>query len=82
MEKNVPGSVRKGKENSQENGSIQFYNVARLLYLETGTSSISLGARLLQVRNGMNCGCDTIPDNAILHLIAFASKNPSSLEWH
>ena len=36
--------------------------------------SISLEARLLQVRDGMSCEHDKIPDNAILPLTAFASK--------
>ena len=52
------------------------------LYLETDTSGICLGAKLLQVREGMNCGHDKIPDNAILFTTAFTSKSLSSAEWH
>ena len=52
----------------------------RLLYLETNASVIGLRAGLLQMRDGMNCGCDKIPDNAILHPIAFSSKSLSSVE--
>ena len=36
--------------------------------------SVSLGASLLQVRDGMNCGKDEIPENTALCPIAFASK--------
>ena len=59
-----------------------FYDVARSLYLETDASSISLEAGLLQVKDGMNCGHNEKPDNAILQLIAFASKRLLSAEWH
>ena len=45
---------------------MKFYGVARHLYLETDASGISLGAGLLQVRDGINCGHDEIPDNTIL----------------
>ena len=51
------------------------------LYLETDTSSIGLRARLLQVGDGMNSGCDEIPENSILCLIAFTSKGLSCPEW-
>ena len=54
--------------------------MSRLLYLGTETSNISLGARLLQIRDGMTCGHDEIPDNAILHLTEFTSKSISSAE--
>ena len=49
----------------------KFYNATRLLYLETDAS----GHGLLQIRNGMNCGCNEAPDNATLHLIAFTNKS-------
>ena len=61
---------------------MKFYEVVGPPYLETNAFSIGLGARLLQVSNGMNCGHDKIPDNAILCPIAFASKSLSSVEWH
>ena len=35
--------------------SIKFYDTPMQLYLETKAYRISLGARLLQVRHGMNC---------------------------
>ena len=60
---------------------MKFYDVVRPLYLETDTSSISPGARLLQVKDGMIYRSDKIPDNAILKLTAFASKSISSAEW-
>ena len=72
----------KTKKMVKKDACMKFYNVARPLYLETDTSSISLGARLLEVRNDMNCGCDEIPDNAILHLIACTRKSFSSAKWH
>ena len=56
---------------------MNFYDTARPLYLESDASGIGIGARLFQARDGMDCGCDLIPDNAILHLNAFASKSLS-----
>ena len=57
-------------------------DMARCLYLETNSSSIGLRAKLLQVRDGMNCGCDATPDNIILCPMAFTSKSLSSAEQH
>ena len=45
---------------------MKFYNVARLLDLKTNASGISFVARLLQVRDGIICGHDETPNNAIL----------------
>ena len=50
---------------------MKFYDASRPLYLETDESSVSLGTRLLQVWDGMNCECDEVPDNATLHPIPF-----------
>ena len=61
---------------------MKFYDANRPLYLETDTFGISLGARLLQVSDGMDCGCDKISNNVILQPIAFTSKSFSSVEWH
>ena len=56
--------------------------VARPPYLEMNTFGISLGARLLHVRDGLNCGHDETLDNAILLPNAFVSKSLSIVEWH
>ena len=45
---------------------MNFYNVARPLYLEIKPLSIGLGTGLLHVKDGMSCGHDEVPDNAIL----------------
>ena len=37
---------------------MKFFDAARPLYLETNASGIGHGARLLQVRDGMNCRHD------------------------
>ena len=39
---------------------MKFYDTTGLIYLETDTTGISLGGRLLQVRDRMNCGYDDI----------------------
>ena len=51
---------------TKRDACMKFYDVARPLYLEIDTLGIGLGARLLQARDGMNCGHDKIPDNALL----------------
>ena len=53
---------------------MKFYGVSRPLYLETDALGVHFGARLLQVRDELNCGCDEVADNVTLHPIAFASK--------
>ena len=53
---------------------MKFYDASKPLYLETGASGVNLGTGLLKARDGMNYGCDDVPDNATLHPIAFASK--------
>ena len=57
---------------------MKFYNMA--LYLETDDSSIGLGAGPLQVMDGMNFRHDETLDNAILHPIAFISRDIYSVE--
>ena len=61
---------------------MNFYDVARHLYLETNASGIGLETRLLHVMDDRNCGCDEIPDNAIFHPTAFTSNSLSNVEWH
>ena len=42
---------------------------------------IGLEASLLQVRKGIDCELDEVPDNVALCQIAFTSKSLSSAEW-
>ena len=65
----------------KKDACIEFYDASRPLYLETNASSVSLEAKLLQVRNGINCGCDEVSDNTTLHPVAFTSKSLFSAEW-
>ena len=59
---------------------MKYYDVRKPLYLETNTSGVDLVATLLQVRDDLNWWYDEEPDNAMLYLIAFASKSLSSAE--
>ena len=43
---------------------------------------VNHGVRVLQLRDGMNCGCCEVPGNATMFTIAFTSKSLSSAEWH
>ena len=58
-----------------------FYDISRSLYLEIDASGVSLGAGLLQLREGMNCGLDEVLNNVTLCSIAFSSKCLSCAEW-
>ena len=53
---------------------MKFYDTSRPLY-QTDASSVHHGAGVPQVRDGMNCGCNKIPENATLHPLAFTSKS-------
>ena len=53
-------------EKAKEMHAYKFCNTGRPLYLETNAYGISLGTRVLWVRDGMNCWHDEISDNAIL----------------
>ena len=66
----------------KQDASRKFYDVSRPLYLETDVSGVSFVAELLQVRKGMNCEHDKVPDNVTLYSIIFAIKRLVSAEWH
>ena len=53
---------------------MKFYNDTKPLYLETDASGVGLGAALLQLCDNIKCQKDRVPDNVVIHLIAFASK--------
>ena len=59
---------------------LTFYDDTKPLYLETDYSGVGLGAALLQMWEGTTCQKDTVPDNTILHPIAFASKSLTGAE--
>ena len=56
-------------------------NKTCIIYLEMDASGIGLGAGLLHMIEGMNCGHDEGPHNVTLHPFAFASKSLSTKEW-
>ena len=58
MEWHVPQPIWQSKENSQKDAYLKFHDTSRPLHLEIEASDVSLGARLLQIRDGMNCGHD------------------------
>ena len=64
----------KGKA-SEKHACMKVCDAARPLYLEVDVSAIGLRARLLQVRDSMNCRHHELRDNAILSLTAFVSKS-------
>ena len=60
---------------------MKFYDMSKPLYLETDASVIGLRTGHLQVRDGMNCRWDEVPDNTALCPTAFTNKNLSSVKW-
>ena len=59
---------------------IKIYDDTKPLYLDTNDSGVGLGAALLQTQEGATCHKDIVPDNNILHHIAFASKSLTGTE--
>ena len=59
---------------------MKFYEDTKPLYLKTNTSRVGLGAALLHTWDGTTCQKDMVPDNTILHPIAFASKSLTDAE--
>ena len=75
------GLYDKAKRLTTRDACMEFYEASKPLYLEMDTSGIDPGACLMQMHEGMNCGCNEVLDNAALCPIAFASKILSSMEW-
>ena len=69
---------KKSKLLVKEDMYMKHYNVRKPLFLETDASRLSLGTALLQVSDGLSCGYDKVPGNAMLWPITFASKGLSS----
>ena len=59
---------------------MKFYNDTKPLYLEIDASRVGLGATLLQLHDNAMCQKGMVPDNTILHPIAFASKSITGAE--
>ena len=59
----------------RKDSCMKFYDVSQQLYLETYSSGVSLGVRLLEISNVMNCGHDKVPDKSTLCTTPFASKS-------
>ena len=59
---------------------MKFYDDTKPLYLETDASRVGLGTVLLQTWEGTTYQKDTVPDNTIVHPIAFASKSLTGAE--
>ena len=57
-----------------------FYDDTKPLYLETDASGVGLGAAMLQTWEGTTYHKDTVPDNTILYLIAFANQSLTDTE--
>ena len=71
----------RAKKIVKKDACMTFYDASRPLYMETDISHVGLGARLLQVKDDMNCGHDKVPHNATLHQIAFASIMLCKVVW-
>ena len=64
----------------QSDMCMKFYANTKPLYLKTDASGVGLGTALLQIQEGTTCQKDIVPDNTILHPIAFASKSLTDAE--
>ena len=59
---------------------MKFYDDTKPLWVKTDASEVGLGAALLQTWEGTTCQTDMVPDNNILHPIAFANKSSMDAE--
>ena len=59
---------------------MKLYDNTKLLYLETDTSGVGLGATLLQTCKGTKGQKDMVPNNTMLCPIAFASNSLTGTE--
>ena len=82
VSKKIDEQFRSVPEDNQEGNIYENYDPSIPLYLETDASGVGLGARLLLVKNGMSCGHDEMPDNAMQHPISSTNKCLSSTHWH
>ena len=57
---------KKAKECVRKDACVKFCDLPRPIELVADASSIGLGARLLWVRDSMNCGHDEVSDNVVL----------------
>ena len=64
----------------KEDACMKFYDETKLLFLETDTSGVGLGATLLQTISSTSCPRGEAPDNSILRPIAFSSKSLTKAE--
>ena len=71
----------RAKKTVKNDACMKIYNASTTLYLGNDESGDSLGARLLQVRDGMNCRHNKVPDNVTLCPTAFTSKSLLSTKW-
>ena len=75
IELNYQDLYNKAKKIVMKDACMKFHDATRPLCLETDVSGVSLGARLLQVRDGMNYGCNAVPDNATMCLTALPASH-------
>ena len=62
----------------KEDMCMRYYDVRKILYLETDASGVGMGVVLLQVRNNLSCRYDEVLSIAMLQSIPFANKSLSS----
>ena len=64
----------KAKRIFKKDACMKFYDTSGFLYLETDASGCVLEARLLQVRECMNCGHGKLPDKTFYAQMIFPAK--------
>ena len=81
IEQDALASVLQSKEDSQMRCMYEILWCIKTVYLETDTSCIGLGTKLLWVKDNVNCRHDDVIDNEVLQPFAFANKSLSIAEW-
>ena len=63
MEWKLPKMIRQSKDHHKVDACMKFCDKTRPLHLEVNASEVGLGARLLQIRDGMSYAQDKAPHN-------------------
>ena len=81
-QQHLPKPIQNSEDYYQKECNSGILQQEEQLYLETKALGISVGASLVQVRDGLQFLRNEVPNNATLRQIAFVNKSLTSAETH